>query len=154
MGGMLEKRLQPMPGEALLLVNLSCSLFMTGLIWFVQIVHYPLFERIGAQDFALYEERHQSRTTWVVAPVMLVELLGSIALVLSVPSCKLYWTAGALTLMVWASTVLLQMPLHSQLAKSFEAGSFQRLVASNWVRTIAWSLRSLILLWTVLKRNV
>ncbi len=32
----------------LVLGNLAPTLMMTGLIWFVQIVHYPLFDRVGA----------------------------------------------------------------------------------------------------------
>jgi hypothetical protein len=30
-----------------LLANLSATLFMVSVIWFVQMVHYPLFARVG-----------------------------------------------------------------------------------------------------------
>ncbi|MCX6613692.1 MAG: hypothetical protein NTW74_22960, partial [Acidobacteria bacterium] len=87
-----------MSAEWLLKINLACSLYMTGLIWFVQIVHYPLFERIGTENFALYEERHQKLTTSVVAPAMLLELVASIVLVVltSNPSPAL-WVASSMT---------------------------------------------------------
>ena len=39
----------PMPDAdvLLLLLHAAATLFMTGLIWFVQVVHYPLFARVG-----------------------------------------------------------------------------------------------------------
>ena len=33
--------------DALLLLNVASTLFMVGLIWFVQIVHYPLFDNVA-----------------------------------------------------------------------------------------------------------
>ena len=42
--------------------NLCASLFMTGVIWFVQIVHYPLFANVSRSAFAEYERRHANLT--------------------------------------------------------------------------------------------
>lgn len=137
----------------LLLLNLACALFMTGLIWFVQVVHYPLFERIGAQDFVLYEQNHQRLTTWVTAPVMLLEAVLSVALVYVLPASGVVWVAGGLTLLVWASTMLLQVPLHAKMTQGFESATWTKLVASNWVRTVGWSGRSVLLLWLVGRTN-
>jgi len=55
------------------LVHAGATWFMTGLIWFVQIVHYPLMGAVQADAFPAYEVAHQRRTTWVVGPVMLIE---------------------------------------------------------------------------------
>jgi hypothetical protein len=33
--------------KLVLLANLAATFFMVGLIWFVQIVHYPLFGQVG-----------------------------------------------------------------------------------------------------------
>ena len=60
--------------------HITATLYMTGLIWFVQIVHYPLFSRVGNAEFPAYEQRHTVLTTWVVGPPMLVE--GITALIL------------------------------------------------------------------------
>jgi hypothetical protein len=139
--------------ELLLLVNLATSLYMTGLIWFVQIVHYPLFERIAPQEFALYEKEHQRLTTRVVAPAMLLELAASVLLLISRPSSAIIWVAGLLTLLVWGSTMAIQVPLHQKLAGQFELASIRALVSSNWIRTFAWSIRSLVLLWEVGKHH-
>ncbi len=60
--------------------QVASTLTMFGVIWFVQVVHYPLFARVGADGFAHYASLHATRTTWVVAPPMLVELATSVAL--------------------------------------------------------------------------
>ena len=47
-------------GEAVLLVvHLAATAAMCGLIWFVQVVHYPLFAGVGDDGFTAYEQRHQ-----------------------------------------------------------------------------------------------
>lgn len=60
--------------ELLLLMQFASSLFMTGLIWFVQLVHYPLMKFGDAQQFSSFCQAHQNRTTWVVAGPMFLEL--------------------------------------------------------------------------------
>lgn len=147
MVAMLEWRSPPMSADRLLWINLATSLYMTGLIWFVQIVHYPLFAQIPAEAFQRYEQRHQARTSYVVAPVMLAELAVSIAILVAAPTNRLFWITSALTGVVWLSTVLVQMPLHGQLSQGYSLSAIHQLVSSNWIRTIAWSLRSLLLLY-------
>ncbi len=129
----------------ILLVHAAATLFMTGLIWFVQVVHYPMFASVGADAFAAYAQRHSSLTGWVVGPVMLIELATAIALVAdtSVPRW-MSWTGAALLAAVWLSTALLQVPRHAELARGFDPVAHGSLVATNWIRTIGWSLRALL----------
>jgi hypothetical protein len=67
---------------------------MNGLIWFVQIVHYPLMTRAGREGFARYEAGHTARTTTVVAPLMLAEATTACLLALIPPSGVPPWGAG------------------------------------------------------------
>jgi hypothetical protein len=131
--------------HALLLANAVATLFMTGLIWFVQVVHYPLFARVGTEAFPAYSRAHQTLTTLVVGPPMLVEALTALLLVVSRPaqvSAWLAWTGLALVGVIWLSTAALQVPAHGRLVSGFDAevGSF--LVTTNWIRTVAWSARA------------
>ena len=130
--------------DLILPVHLASTLAMVGVIWFVQLVHYPLMQRVGAEHFSEYELEHQRRTTWVVAPLMLTEAATTLYLVLT-PSTAynstVPWTAAALLALVWASTFLLQVPCHERLAKGYDRRIAQTLVRTNWVRTVAWSLR-------------
>ena len=45
------------------LSQIASTLYMTGLIWFVQVVHYPLLGAVGGSEFSAYEQRHMSLTT-------------------------------------------------------------------------------------------
>jgi hypothetical protein len=134
----------------LFLAHLGSSLYMLGLIWFVQVVHYPLFANVGSQEFPLYEQRHTALTTWVVGPPMLIE--GATAMLLiwfrppSVPGWSL-WTGMALLGVIWLSTAFVQVPCHEILSHSFDPLVHQRLVWTNWLRTFVWSLRGILVLW-------
>ncbi len=125
---------------------------MTGLIWFVQVVHYPLFQRIPVAAFVPYERAHTLRTGWVVAPVMLTELATAAAiLLLSSPlrQSPAFLTASALLALVWISTAVIQVPLHRRLAQCPDPASMTALARTNWLRTIAWTLRSILLVATL-----
>ena len=129
----------------LLLVHAAATLFMVGLIWFVQVVHYPLFAQVGSEAFPAYAASHSQRTTYVVAGPMLVELITALLLVWRGPAAGtppvLAWVGLGLVGGVWLSTLLLQVPRHSALASGFQPGPWRGLVASNWLRTVAWTAR-------------
>jgi hypothetical protein len=125
-------------------VHLAATLVMVGVIWFVQLVHYPLFAGVGAAGFAAYAREHARRTTWVVAPTMLVELATGVALVwrrpVALPAWGV-WAGVALLALVWGSTFALQVPRHDELRDGFDGGAHRRLVRTNWLRTAAWTAR-------------
>ena len=125
--------------------HLIATLLMCGIIWWVQIVHYPMFSSISSDDFKTYHARNVERTTWVVAPVMLTELSSSIALVMirdSRVNTSLLWLALAILIIVWVVTVLISLPNHSILSSGFDTKAHRRLVSTNWIRTIGWTLRA------------
>ncbi len=131
----------------LVIVHAAATWFMTGLIWFVQVVHYPLFAEVGEDAFKPYEHAHQRRTTWVVAPVMLIEAASAMLLVTPLAhaaSPTLAWTGVALLVVVWLSTFLLQVPLHAVLERTGSKQAMRRLVLTNWIRTLAWTARAVI----------
>jgi hypothetical protein len=51
----------------------ATSWFMTGLIWFVQIVHYPLFANVGTEQSKTYAQLHCDLTGAVVVVPMIVQ---------------------------------------------------------------------------------
>jgi hypothetical protein len=134
-----------------LLLQLASTLFMVGLIWFVQVVHYPLLELVGS-GFTLYERMHANRTGWVVGLPMCLELATAVWIAF-LPSTTLpawsRWLGLGLVGIVWASTALLQVPAHGRLAEGFDAAVHARLVATNWLRTFAWTARGALVLWWV-----
>ena len=134
----------------ILLAHLAATLFMVGVVWFVQVVHYPLFSRIGSEKFSLYSEAHSRLTTYVVGPPMLVEAATALLLAFRRPEGVPLAAALiglALVVAVWLSTALLQVPRHTTLGSGFDRRAWSGLVLSNWVRTVAWSARGGLVLW-------
>lgn len=134
-------------GVPLLFIQLFCTYAMTGIIWFVQIVHYPLFDLVEQKSWTEYHRMHSNRITWIVAPLMILELAAA-TYFLFIPAGVMVPfekdLAFALVAMIWFSTFALQVPQHNRLAQAFRRDSHRRLVTTNWVRTICWSLRSVI----------
>lgn len=134
--------------SVLLPVQTFATLALVGLIWTIQIVHYPLFRRVGEDAYPAYQAGHVRRISIVVAPLMLAELATAVLLVLvptDVPPA-LAWIGLALVGVIWISTALLQAPLHARLEQGFDARTHRRLVATNWIRTLAWTARGAIVL--------
>lgn len=132
-----------------LLVQAAATLFMTGLIWFVQVVHYPLAAEVGSDSFAAYQSAHMRLTGFVVGPPMLVELAATAWLLTSRPDgvpTAAAWIGAALLAVVWTSTALLQVPAHRALLDGLDQTRVQQLVAGNWVRTAAWTVRAVLAL--------
>ena len=140
--------------KTVFLVQLICTLSMTGVIWFVQVVHYPLFLRVPATAFVQYEVEHATRTGWVVGPLMCLELIASLFFLLPAlrpidVSAWSAWLGAGLVGVIWASTAFVQVPLHDRLAAGFSADVLSTLVRTNWVRTVAWTSRAmLVVFWT------
>jgi hypothetical protein len=123
---------------------------MFGIIWFAQIVHYPLFNKVGKDSFTDYQNSNLRRTVLVVIPLQMIELFTALLLVWKVPSGILplqVWINLILIGITWTSTVTLQVPRHSTLARGFDQKTQNVLVSSNWIRTIAWSTRGGIVFW-------
>ena len=146
----------------ILLIHLVATCFMTGVIWIVQVVHYPLFAKVGEASYVEYQQAHMKRITWVVLPAMGLELITGITLVvpnlmdsIALESSKpalnldssLLWGNLLGLVLIWLSTALLQVPQHAKLLEGFNAVPHEKLVRWNWVRTVVWSLRLLLLIY-------
>ncbi|MEO1625958.1 MAG: hypothetical protein AAFV25_12440 [Bacteroidota bacterium] len=137
----------------ILVLHLLSSLYMFGLIWFVQIVHYPLMAAVGKGDFVAYERLHTQRTGTVVGPAMLAELFTGVVLWFwGAFEGQAHWIFGGSLLalaLIWASTFFIQIPLHSRLSNAHSKDDIRRLVNSNWIRTILWSARAVVLAYLI-----
>jgi uncharacterized membrane protein len=129
----------------LFIIHAAATWFMTGVIWFVQIVHYPLFSSIDPAKFPEYEKAHQRLTTYVVLPAMVVEAGAAMLIAVRRPDiieAWIPWAGLVLLAVIWLSTFLSQVPQHEKLARGFDHTAHALLVSSNWVRTVAWTGRS------------
>lgn len=134
--------------RSLLFAQLATTLPLCGLIWTIQLVHYPLFAAVGDEGFTAYHAAHSRAISILVIPLMLVELAAALAWLRWPPpsSGSMALIGAALVIVIWASTFLLQVPVHMLLGNGLDTGLVERLVATNWIRTLAWTGRSALLL--------
>ncbi|WP_110887049.1 hypothetical protein [Deinococcus yavapaiensis] len=138
----------------LLIVHAAVTWCLVGLIWTIQLVHYPLFDFVGEAGFTAYHTRHSSVISFLVGPLMLLELVTAGWLVLHPPpsvSATPCWIGFALVLVIWASTAFVSVPIHARLGSGFDSGLVSTLVGTNWIRTVAWTARGVLIL-TILLR--
>lgn len=138
---------------AALVIHAAITWALLGLIWTIQVVHYPLFKDVGHREFVAYHDRHMSLITWVVGPLMLAEL-GSAGLLLYLGERSMIFgiSLGAMGL-IWASTAFGQIPLHLALTRGHHPDTIAHLVRSNWWRTIAWTVRGICLVTLLIQKS-
>lgn len=123
----------------------TCAL-MTGLIWLIQIVHYPGFAFVDSSKFINFHEFHSRRITWIVLPVMTTELLVGLWMVWSFKFSSASLLNAFGLLVIWTATAYIGGILHGRLAAGMDLQTIEQMVQWNWVRTIAWSFRLLLLM--------
>lgn len=137
------------PGPMLLLHTCATGVLI-GLIWTIQLVHYPLFAAVGREAWPAYAAGHGARITVLVAPWMLLELVSGAWLVLrppaALPATALRANLAAIVL-VWLLTALVNGPLFTRLAAGWDDALHRQLVLANWARTALWTAKGSLVLW-------
>ncbi len=131
-----------------LLTQFVVTVFMTGVIWMVQLVVYPQFADVGPDTFDAYHAVYMQRVSFVVFPPMMIELAASCwaAILFWQTRWRVWMLVGAmLSLLLWACTFFVQVPLHTQLTLGYSRDAILALVETNWIRTLLWSMRAALL---------
>lgn len=131
-----------MSQELIFLINTFASIFMTGLIWIVQLVHYPSFLYVDHESFKAFQLHHVNSIDKIVIPVMVAELATSFGLAWADGFFSLNALGFYIVILIWISTGLFSVPAHSKLEASKDVQAIRKLVSTNWIRTILWSLKS------------
>lgn len=137
-----------MTGVALV-ACVAATLFMVGLTWFVQAVHYPLFAEVGEERFPNYHELHSVRVTWVVVLPMVVELASSIMLAISPPPGlgALALAGAVLAIAVWVVTLAWAAPTHGMIGREgLTPRLHARLDRASLVRSWLWTLHGVVVM--------
>ncbi len=124
------------------IAQVVATLVLTGVIWLVQVVHYPLFALVGEQAFTTYESAHSARITALLAGPWAVQGLTTLTLMLASPAgvpVWLVWFGAVLAVVPVVVTLTVSVPAHQVLAEGFDSVAHARLVATNWWRTAAWT---------------
>lgn len=138
-------------GIAVLLAHVASTLFLTGTVWFAQVVHFPLFAKVGEEAFPAYIDAHYRAFGWVIWPVLAVNLVTLAALLLGArpPGLTAPLVVADLVVVLGtiASTFALQVPRLIGLGQTgFDAGRIHSLVVTNWARTGTQTAAALVVL--------
>jgi hypothetical protein len=133
------------PNNLELTSHLAVSWALFGLIWTVQLSHYPGFHFIANDQWQAFHNHHRSSITIIVMPLMLLELGLACWLVF-----RYGWTWTiplVMVLAIWASTFFISVPLHGKLGAGKDTAIISQLVSTNWIRTILWTAKALWASW-------
>ncbi len=122
-----------------------CAVWMTAMIWVVQVLLYPNFRDVPESAFRAYHQRHCRRIALLVAP-MFLQALGAGALIArGIHSSEWIFHASVITAnMVLTGTLF--APLHQRLEQGKNADLIARMIRWNWIRTGLWSSQCLYIL--------
>jgi hypothetical protein len=132
--------------DLLFFLNVISAFLLTGVIWTIQIVHYPSFHYIDKMSFTNFHHFHERRISIIVMPLMLIELTTSTALYINNMSSIVFALNLLIVVLIWCSTFFIQVPIHSILSQKKDKKLIEKLVNTNWIRTFLWSMRMLLII--------
>ena len=132
--------------DFLFFLNVISAFLLTGVIWTIQIVHYPSFHYIDKLSFTNFHNFHERRISIIVMPLMLIELITSIALYIHNMWSLIFALNLLIVGLIWCSTFFVQVPIHSILSEKKDKNLIEKLVNTNWIRTFLWSIRMLLII--------
>lgn len=136
-----------------LIGNLCASVFMTGIVWFIQFVQYPLLNHISSFDFSCYFKKYITRLAWIMYPVMIIEICFALWLAFLPVQSKLQLPiliTYILLALACLNTFLIQAPLNHKLQLAFNKAVFSKILFYNRIRFFSWAIRTMILCWIIL----
>ena len=129
---------------SVLMLHFVSTSIMVGVIWTIQLVHYPTFLFIDKEKYFKFQEFHMSRVSYIVMPTMIAELFSGIYILLYNDKLMLnifFLLAFFSLFLTWIITALVFVKIHNRLLIKYEEKTILLLVKLNWFRTILWSLR-------------
>jgi hypothetical protein len=130
----------------MLILHLIATSVMVGVIWIIQLVHYPSFHFIELKQYTTFQRFHMSRISYVVIPAMLTELFTLILIIISMDQIDTLVLASAILLIfIWLITAVFFSGVHQKLTLGYDQTVVDKLVKLNWGRTLLWTLRLLLI---------
>ena len=125
--------------EKLLFTELLVDAGLFVVTWMVQLIVYPGFLAYSPTDLVAWHKRYTPRISWIVAPLMLTQLVISILLAVYTPNV-LSDLAFILVLGTWITTFLFFVPIHRQIDQGkAQKKDLNLLIRRNWMRTLLWT---------------
>ena len=133
-------------GQSMLAMHLVLASIMVGVIWVIQLVHYPSFRFTDREKYVSFQIFHMRKISFIVMPVMVLEFLSGLLLVLYHSNYEsLLRISFILLLIIWLVTALFFAQIHQKLSKGYDETLVRKLVSFNWIRTLLWTIRTIII---------
>ena len=130
----------------MLILHLIATSVMVGVIWVIQLVHYPTFHFVELKQYTTFQRFHMARISNVVIPAMLTELFTLILIVISMDQIdNLVLSSAILLIFIWLMTAVFFSGVHQKLTLGYDQTVVDKLVKLNWGRTLLWTLRLLLI---------
>lgn len=121
-------------------VRVAVDIAMAMLIWLVQLVIYPAFRVIAPHRFQDWHHQYVKTISVMVMPLLLLQAACHGLLTVLEPT-SVQWLSSAALAGAWIVTFTLSVPCHKKLqASGYRMDAINRLVKTNWLRTLFWSL--------------
>src|SRR5260370_39549190 len=124
------------------IVTLALTLYMTGMIWSMQMLEYPLFALVGPREFPAYHKRHNRVLPMFVILPSIAVFVSAVALIFTRSARLPLWSPiviASLDFLIIVATVAREAPLHARLDREgYSAVVIRQLVQGNWIRTVLW----------------
>jgi len=122
---------------------LAVNAGMFVLMRLVQIIIYPGMHGWQHDQFVRLHWAYWRQIFCIVVPLILAQAALALLLFLQEPH-PLLMSQIALMIFAWLITFAYSVPAHKRLQKGYNKRAVNRLVRTNWLRTIAWSVISLL----------
>ena len=115
---------------------------MVGVSLITHFVTYPSFKLIRSSVFSEFHKSYTNKMLFIVAPVMILELISSLFLVIFDVSDN-NTEIGLLIslLLIWFLTFFIIVPIHNKLTVNYNKDLNQKLIKYNGLRTIFWIIK-------------
>ena len=123
-------------------ISLFSNLIMVGVSLITHFVTYPSFKLIKSSLFSEFHKSYTNKMLFIVAPVMILELISSLFLVIFDVSDN-NTEIGLLIslLLIWFLTFFIIVPIHNKLTVNYNKDLNQKLIKYNGLRTILWIIK-------------
>ena len=130
-------------------IHIVSTSLMVGVIWIMQLVHYPSFNFINIEEYKSFQEFHMKRISLIVIPAMILELTSGVLIFWIYQTDNIFFNISLFCLFfIWFLTAILFSKMHQKLTLGYQISIVTKLVNLNWLRTISWTLRLGLVLFT------
>ena len=127
--------------------HLIFSAIMVGVIWVIQLVHYPSFHFIDKDIYDSFQKFHMNKISIIVIPVMILELVTGFLLLIGNSKNILIIISFGILILIWGITGLFFSDAHGKLISGYNELIVNKLVSMNWIRTGLWTFKMILLLY-------